>query len=100
MFSSFFVYKRHAPAKNCPSPVRRPLAENSGPGASVRAAINFGTSATKAVDLGHMERKIFWLTFTILDLTADFILPLWWAMGATMPICLVSWWVAYRSDWF
>jgi hypothetical protein len=22
------------------------------------------------------------------------------ALGATIPICFVSWWVAYRSDWF
>ena len=33
-----------------------------------------------------MERKIFWLTFTILGLIADFFLPLWWALGATIPI--------------
>jgi hypothetical protein len=33
-----------------------------------------------------MERKIFWTTFTILGLMADFILPLWWALGATIPI--------------
>ena len=28
------------------------------------------------------------------------VLPLWWALGATIPICCFSWWVAYRSDWF
>ena len=47
-----------------------------------------------------MERKIFWMTFTVLGLLADFLLPLWWALGATFPILYVSWWVAYRSDWF
>jgi hypothetical protein len=47
-----------------------------------------------------MERKIFWITFTLLGLIADFVLPLWWALGATIPILFVSWWVAYRSDWF
>ena len=47
-----------------------------------------------------MERKIFWTTFTILDLMADFILPLWWAMAATIPIFFLCWWIAYRSDWF
>jgi len=47
-----------------------------------------------------MQRKIFWLTFTILGLAADVVLPLWWALGATIPICLASWWIAYRSDWF
>jgi hypothetical protein len=47
-----------------------------------------------------VERKIFWITFTILGLAADFVLPMWWALVAGIPICLVSWWVAYRSDWF
>ncbi len=37
---------------------------------------------------------------TVFGLMADVILPLWWALGATIPICLVSWWIAYRSDWF
>jgi hypothetical protein len=47
-----------------------------------------------------MERKMFWLTFTVLGLAADFVLPMWWALGATIPIFVLSWWVAYRSDWF
>lgn len=47
-----------------------------------------------------MERKIFWLVFIALGLIADFILPLWWALGATIPILVIAWWIAYRSDWF
>jgi hypothetical protein len=47
-----------------------------------------------------MERKIFWMTFTVLGLLADFLLPIWWGLAATAPILYVSWWVAYRSDWF
>ncbi len=47
-----------------------------------------------------MERKIFWITFTVLGLAADFVLPIWWALFSSIPICLVSWWVAYRSEWF
>jgi hypothetical protein len=47
-----------------------------------------------------VERKIFWLTFTILGLAADIVLPLWWALGATIPIFFISWWAAYRSGWF
>jgi hypothetical protein len=47
-----------------------------------------------------MERKIFWISFTVLGLAADFVLPLWWALGATIPIAYASWWVAYRSGWF
>src|SRR5450755_1717099 len=48
----------------------------------------------------YMEKKIFWIVFTLLGLLADFTLPLWWALGATIPILYVSWWVAYKSDWF
>jgi hypothetical protein len=47
-----------------------------------------------------MERKIFWLAFIALGLLADFLLPLWWALGATIPIVFIACWVAYRSDWF
>ena len=47
-----------------------------------------------------MERKIFWMIFTVLGLLADFLLPIWWGLAATIPILFVSWWVAYRSDWF
>jgi hypothetical protein len=47
-----------------------------------------------------MQRKIFWLTFTALGLVADFTLPFWWAVAATLPILAASWWIAYRSEWF
>jgi len=47
-----------------------------------------------------MEKKIFWIVFTLLDTVAGFALPLWWALGATIPILYLSWWVAYKSDWF
>jgi hypothetical protein len=47
-----------------------------------------------------MQKKIFWMTFTVLGLFADFLLPIWWGVAATVPILLASWWVAYRSDWF
>jgi len=50
--------------------------------------------------LETVERKIFWVTFALIGLVADFVLPLWWALGATIPIFFVSWWVAYRSGWF
>ena len=39
-----------------------------------------------------MQRKIFWTVFIALGLIADVL--------ATIPIGIVSWWVAYRSDWF
>jgi hypothetical protein len=37
-----------------------------------------------------VERKIFWVTFMLLSLVADLLLPLWWALGATIPICLAE----------
>jgi hypothetical protein len=50
--------------------------------------------------ISAMEKKIFWIVFTVLGLIADFVLGLWWGLAATIPIVYVSWWVAYRSDWF
>jgi len=49
-----------------------------------------------------MKRKIFWTVFMALGAVAvaDLSLPLWWALAATIPIGLASWWLAYRSDWF
>jgi hypothetical protein len=46
-----------------------------------------------------MERKVFWITFSVLGLIADFALPLWWAVIATIPIGYASWWLAYRRGW-
>jgi hypothetical protein len=47
-----------------------------------------------------MQKKVFWTVFSLLGLMADLILPFWWAVGATVPLLWLSWWVAYRSDWF
>jgi hypothetical protein len=47
-----------------------------------------------------MQRKVFWITFAVLGVVADMALPLWWALIATIPIGMLSWWIAYRSDWF
>jgi hypothetical protein len=47
-----------------------------------------------------MEKKIFWGLFVALGLVADLSLPFMWALLATIPIAVVSWWVAYRSHWF
>ena len=41
--------------------------------------------------IGSVERKIFWATFIVLSLLADFTLPLLWAVLATIPIALASW---------
>jgi hypothetical protein len=47
-----------------------------------------------------MEKKIFWGCFTVLGLAADLFLPFWWAVGATVPIAILCWWLAYRSNLF
>ena len=47
-----------------------------------------------------MQRKIFWMSMTILGIVADFALPIWWALLSTIPIAFASWWIAYRSQWF
>ena len=47
-----------------------------------------------------MQRKVFWLVFIVLSLIADFTLPLLWGLLATLPLILLSWWIAYRSGWF
>lgn len=47
-----------------------------------------------------MERKVFWMLFIALGLIADIALPLMWGIIATIPIVILSWWVAYRSEWF
>ena len=48
----------------------------------------------------YVEKRIFWIVFMVLGLVADVVLPLWWGLLATIPIAFVSWWVAYRSEWF
>ena len=52
------------------------------------------------ITMNAMERKIFWISFTVLGILADVVLPLWWALAATIPVGYVSWWIAYRSGWF
>jgi hypothetical protein len=47
-----------------------------------------------------MQRKVFWGLLSVLGIIADLALPLWWALGATIPLVWVSWWVAYKSEWF
>jgi hypothetical protein len=47
-----------------------------------------------------MQKRIFWMIFLIFGLIADLALPLVWGLVATIPILFLSWWIAYRSDWF
>jgi hypothetical protein len=47
-----------------------------------------------------MQRKMFWTIWTVLGLAADLALPFWWGLGASIPLGVLSWWIAYRSGWF
>jgi hypothetical protein len=47
-----------------------------------------------------MQRKVFWILMLLLGMIAGFALPLVWAVIAQLPIIVLSWWVAYRSEWF
>ncbi len=47
-----------------------------------------------------MQGKIFWILMAVLGIIADLLLPFTWALVATIPIIYISWWVAYKSDWF
>ena len=47
-----------------------------------------------------MEKRIFWGLFLILSLIVDFVFPLMWSLLLTIPILFLSWWIAFRSNWF
>jgi hypothetical protein len=47
-----------------------------------------------------MQRKVFWISFLLLGLVADLVLPLVWAIVCTVPLLFLCWWIAYRSEWF
>lgn len=47
-----------------------------------------------------MQRKVFWISFMLLGLLADIVLPLMWAITATVPLMILCWWLAYKTEWF
>jgi hypothetical protein len=47
----------------------------------------------------QMEKKIFWLLFTVLGVLMGILLPLWWNLALTLPLLVFCWWVVYRSGW-
>jgi len=47
-----------------------------------------------------MQRKVMWILIVVLGIAADVVLPIWWGLLATIPIVVLSWWIAYRSGWF
>jgi hypothetical protein len=47
-----------------------------------------------------MDKKIFWLLFTVLGVVMGILLPsLWWNLALTLPLLVFCWWVVYRSGW-
>jgi hypothetical protein len=59
----------------------------------------YSCSSHSAYNKG-MQKKVFWTAFSLLGVVADLALPFWWAVGATIPLAWLSWWIAYRSGWF
>jgi hypothetical protein len=47
-----------------------------------------------------VDKKIFWLLFTVLGALMGILLPLWWNLALTLPLLVLCWWVVYRSGWF
>jgi hypothetical protein len=45
-----------------------------------------------------MDRKIFWILFTVLS-CGGYFLPFGWAIVEMFVSLFVSWWIVYRSDW-
>jgi hypothetical protein len=37
--------------------------------------------------------------YIVLSLIADLTLPLMWSLILTVPLLILSWWVAFRSGW-
>jgi len=48
----------------------------------------------------RVQNKIFWAIFIVAGLVADFTLPFVWSAILTIPLLILSWWIAYRSGWF
>jgi hypothetical protein len=46
-----------------------------------------------------MQKKLFWVIYIVLSLIADFTLPLMWSLILSVPLLILSWWVAFRSGW-
>jgi uncharacterized BrkB/YihY/UPF0761 family membrane protein len=46
-----------------------------------------------------MEKKIFWLLFTVLGILMGILLPLWCNIALTNQLLVFSWWEDYLSGW-
>jgi hypothetical protein len=70
---------------------------------SVFQAFGFGLDSYypcgSVVRFFSMDKKIFWLLFTVLGAVMGLLLPLWWNLALTLPLLVFCWWVVYRSRW-
>jgi len=53
----------------------------------------------ETLEEGSFERRVFWAVIAVLGLVVVALLPLWWAVAATVPVVLLAWWLAYESRW-
>jgi hypothetical protein len=63
-------------------------------------ATNSQKEAGAQIEGLSMRRKGFWILMILLGMIAGVALPFVWAMIAQLPIIVLSWWIAYRSEWF
>jgi hypothetical protein len=47
-----------------------------------------------------MQKKMMWVIFFVISTAADIMLPLIWGILLTLPLFILSWWIAYKSGWF
>jgi len=59
-------------------------------------AISLNQTQRRAV----LQKKIFWLVFIGLDMMTGFAVSFVWSLILTLPIIVLSWWIAYKSGWF
>jgi hypothetical protein len=47
-----------------------------------------------------MQKKVFWLLFTVVSSITGLTLSIYWNLSLALPLWVVCWWVVYRSGWF
>jgi hypothetical protein len=47
-----------------------------------------------------MQKKVFWLLFTVISSITGLTLSIYWNLALALPLVIVCWWVVYRSGWF
>ena len=47
-----------------------------------------------------LQQKIFWIIYLILSTAISFMVSFMWSLILSIPLIVISWWIAYRSGWF